>query len=94
MLANRISHFFFELVYFFFLIIIQFQFKNLSKSPLNRGKVMETIIAVYPVLLITKLVIFAVCGELLSNQGKRAAIIIHKLMTQMPDLPTHYEVPI
>lgn len=92
-LFTRIFDFFFEMIFFFFLNIVKFQFSYQTKlSPLYETVFVSFMLLLYPLLFFIKFLIFAICGELLSSQGKTTAIIIHKLMSKIPDSPIQQEV--
>lgn len=81
-LTVRISYLFLELVYCLFLNIIQFQFRQNSKF---KGTLPEVLITVYPITLLADFLSLAISGELLSRQGKKTPVIVHRLITQMSD---------
>lgn len=87
-ITTRITHNFVEIVYFIFLTIVQFQFK---KHGLPNG-ILEFVLKIYPLILICKFVILAGSGELLSRQGKKTTVVVHRLISKISDYPTQYEV--
>lgn len=88
-ITTWITYIFLEMIYFLFLNIVQYQFREGS---LVQGTTAEFLLLVYPTVILIKLIILAWCGELLRRQGKKTAIIVHKLISEITDYPTLYEV--